>query len=222
MSNPYEFYATPDAFTNYLLWDLDSRGMPVHGVIASPCHGAGDIKRSHDVFETERRGIPHESLWLTNDIDPRWPADHHLDATESRLWNLEWKGPIDWVVENPPFTPALDILEFAIENARVGVAMHLRASIHEVLKHGRRRTWMRENRPTGCLWLPRFGYQRSPKTGKWSSDNVCACWLIWVKNKSVPQFFDYAPPWVLGALQEETPRYRARMDQLMLELAETA
>jgi hypothetical protein len=93
--------------------------------------------------------------------------------------------------------------------------MHLRASIHEVLKRGPQRTWMAEHRPTGLLWLPRFGYQRSRTTGKWATDSVCACWCVWLKDPAAPQFIHYAPEWVLDALKRETPAYRARMDELM-------
>jgi hypothetical protein len=149
------------------------------------------------------------ATWLTNDIDTRWAADRHQDARE-----LLYHEHVDWVVSNPPFTPALKIIERALELSRVGVAMHLRASIHEVLKTGTRRTWMRERRPHGILWLPRFAYQRSKTTGKWTTDSVCACWVIWLKDLNAPQFIDYAPEWVIDALDRETPAYRKRMDQL--------
>jgi hypothetical protein len=92
--------------------------------------------------------------------------------------------------------------------------MHLRASIHEVLKTGIRRTFMGTHAPTGILWLPRFGYQRSKTTGKWTTDSVCACWVIWMK-KPTPQLIRYAPEWALDALEAETPAYRKRMDALM-------
>lgn len=41
---------------------------------------------------------------------------------------------------------------------------------------------MAEHTPTGILWLPRFAYQRSKKTGKWTTDSVCACWVVWLKD----------------------------------------
>ena len=99
----------------------------------------------------------------------------------------------------------------------MGVAMHLRASIHEVLKTGTRRTWMDRRTPTGILWLPRFAYQRSKTTGKWTTDSVCACWVIWLKDPLAPQFIRYAPEWVIDDLNAETPEYRRRMDAIMAE-----
>jgi hypothetical protein len=95
--------------------------------------------------------------------------------------------------------------------------MHLRASIHEVLKTGVRRTWMAEHQPAGILWLPRFAYQRSKTTGKWTTDSVCACWVVWLKDPNTPQFIRYAPERVIDELDAETPAYRSRMDRLMAE-----
>lgn len=196
----YEFYQTPRAFTRFLLDAMMDR-VPIVGRVYEPCVGNGAI-----VAEAPNLN------WLTNDLDPRWPADSHHDATT--WWPDE---AIDWTVSNPPFTPALDIIERALANSRVGVAMHLRASIHEVLKTGRRRTWMANSQPTGILWLPRFAYQRSKKTGEWATDNVCACWVIWLTDPTAPQFIDYAPESVIDALDAETPGYRRRMDRLMAE-----
>ncbi len=78
---------------------------------------------------------------------------------------------------------------------------------------------MREHTPTGILWLPRFAYQRSKTTGKWTTDSVCACWVIWLKDPNAPQFIRYAPESVIDELDAETPAYRARMDRLMLNYA---
>ena len=128
---------------------------------------------------------------------------------------IDRNGGVDWTVENPPFKPCIDIIEHALEFSRIGVAMHLRASIHEVLKTGKRRAWMSKHQPTGILWLPRFGYQRSKTTGLWTTDSVTACWVIWHKDPRVPQFIRYAPESVLDELEAETPIYRKRMDALM-------
>lgn len=205
----YEFYETPAAFTQWLF-----RRVPIHGRIFEPCVGDGAILRAV-------ADLPCAAplRWVTNDLDPRWRADSHEDArTAAPFERALAGGPVDWVVSNPPFTPALEIIEQALTVARVGVAMHLRASIHEVLKTGHRRTWMVEHLPTATLWLPRFAYQRSKKTGEWATDSVCACWVIWEKGDAA-QYIDYAPTWVLDALTAETPEYRARMDRLMAERA---
>lgn len=200
MSTPkgLEFYETPQAFSRYLF-----RTVPIAGRLFEPCVGTGAIIRAHG----------EASDWRTNDLDERHAAaDTHYDATQRACW--EAAGPIDFTISNPAFTPAIAIIEHALEYSRIGVAMHLRASIHEVLKTGPRRSFMRRHTPTGILWLPRFAYQRSPTTGEWATDSVCACWVVWVKDRTRPQFIDYAPEWVLEALDRETPDYRARMDAL--------
>lgn len=205
MKHELEFYETPAAFTRYLFDYLNFKGIDTYGQLLEPCVGSGAIVRySH---------MPSE-LWTTNDIDERWKADSHYDATDTLTW-FDWET--DWTITNPPFNYAIEIADLALQHSRVGVAMHLRVSIHEVLKTGRRRTWMREHPPTGILFLPRFAYQRSKKTGTWMTDSASACWCVWLRDKSVPQFIDYAPERVLDALEAETPRYRARMDAIMAE-----
>lgn len=223
MSLDLEFYPTPAAFTRWLFVALAHRGTPIVGTVFEPCVGDGAIIQAA-ALRPKEFGV--ENCWLTNDLDPRWPADFHLDATRGELWNEaaneRTRGPIDWTVTNPPFSAAVEIVNKAVGSSRVGVAMHLRASIHEVLKTGVRRTWLAELPPTGILWLPRFAYQRSKTTSKWTTDSVCACWCIWLKDPAAPQFIRYAPEFVIDELEAETPAYRTRMDRLMAEMRKTA
>lgn len=211
--NPLEFYETPAAFTRWLFQTVDIRGR-----IAEPCAGAGAIERDSARQWPEGSPIAFRSdrEWVLNDIDPFWRSNQsHMDATTQRYWDQV--GELHWTVSNPPFEPALDIIEHALAHSQVGVAMHLRASIHEPLKTGPRRTWFREHRPTGILWLPRFAYQRSPSTGDWTTDSVCACWVIWLQDQAAVPFIDYAPEWVMDELKTDTPAYRARMDAIAAE-----
>lgn len=208
----FEFYETPHAFTHYLFRALGERGIGAYGNLFEPCVGNGAIVNAS--YTAGGLMLPRE--WATNDIDPRWQGNLCHDATDDALWLFVNKGHgVDWTISNPPFTPAIEIIDQAIAFSKVGVAMHLRASIHEVLKTGIRRTWMNLHKPTGILWLPRFAYQRSKTTGKWTTDSVCACWVIWMRDPDVPQFIDYAPECVIDALDAETPAYRERMDALM-------
>lgn len=192
----YEFYETPAAFTR---WLFDS--VVIAGRIFEPCVGNGAIVSA----------VGPLRHWFTNDLDSRWSADCHKDARDGSLWQAH---EFDWTVTNPPFSIALEIAEHAIAHSRVGVAMHLRASIHEVLKTGPRRTWLARQEPTGILWLPRVAYQRSKTTGQWTTDSVCACWVVWMRDKSVPQFIRYAPERVIDELDRETSAHRSRMDSL--------
>lgn len=220
----FEFYESPGAFVRYLFSDV-----AIVGTVFEPCVGSGAILRaSKSVFKQGTDltcGREDEGrTWLTNDLDARWEADWHHDAANEHVWNQVSKNrPIDWTVSNTAFTPLIDIATLALKHSLVGVALLTRATIHEVTKAGIRRTWMAEHPPTGILWLPRFGFQRSKTTGKWSTDSACCCWVIWLKDQTrsdghvirPPQFINYAPGWVLDALKKETPAYRARMDALM-------
>lgn len=213
----YEFYETPRAFSHYLFRYMRDNDPRIEGTLLEPCVGSGAIVEAHSRYSRQWHPSewqqPVREPWITNDLDEKWPAHSHVDARQFSLPHRE----IDWTVSNPPFTPAIEIIENALRFSRVGVAMHLRASIHEVLKTGVRRTWMATHPPTGILWLPRFAYQRSKTTGKWTTDSVGACWVIWLKPTldPQPQFIDYAPEWVIDALDAETPAYRKRMDLLM-------
>ncbi len=205
-----EFFETPQAFTRYLfaqLRDLQVNGL-ADGRLFEPCAGNGAIVRASDVA----RGN-----WRTNDLDPRWSRGNHfqLDATDRRSW-LTFCDPFppDWTITNPPFTPAVEILSHAIATSQVGVAAHLRVSIHEVLKTGPRRTWLHDHPPTAILYLPRFAYQRSKKTGIWTQDSAAACWVIWIRGAE-RQYLRYAPTAVLDELEHETGGYRETMDTLM-------
>lgn len=200
MKQDFEFYETPQAFGRYL-----GAEVTLQGSLFEPCAGTGALLKA----------LPGHD-WTTNDLDTRHPAGSHLDAADEACWNGR---QIDWTVSNPPFSPAISIITHAIKHSRIGVAMHLRASIHEVLKTGIRRSWMADHTPTGILWLPRFAYQRSKKTGDWTTDSVCACWVVWLKDKSAPQFIRYAPSSVIDALDAETPAYRRRMDAFMARAA---
>lgn len=209
MTNKFEFYETPAAFTRWL-FRVMAGIQPISGRVFEPCVGDGAIIRASDLHQMEF-GVP--TRWVTNDLDAHWTADQHQDARYAKLYRDI--GTVDWIVSNPPFTPAIQIISCALDAARVGVAMHLRASIHEVLKTGVRRSWFAEHQPSGILWLPRFAYQRSRKTNKWTTDSVCACWVVWLKDREATQFIRYAPESVIDELATETPAYRTRMDALM-------
>jgi hypothetical protein len=205
VTEDFEFYETPRTFAHWLFEEIDVRGR-----VFEPC--VGEPRHSRSPLAAEWYALVHQRS------GPTLPADVHKDARDRTLWEAH---EFDWTISNPPFTPAIDIITHALRYSRVGVAMHLRASIHEVLKTGVRRTWMREHTPTGILWLPRFAYQRSKTTGKWTTDSVCACWVIWLRDPHAPQFIKYAPEWVIDDLDRETPDYRRRMDALMAKRRES-
>lgn len=205
--DPLEWHPTPAPFTRFLF-----DRVKIRGVIFSPCAGDGAIEKAADVCPD---GTPTRR-WISNDLDKRWPADYHEDASKPELWSSvvdDNPDGIDWVIDNPAFSIAMPLINIARQVAKVGVAMHLRASIHEVTKTGERQTWMYANPPNGILWLPRFAFTRSPTTNQWTTDSVCTCWVIWLKD-AAPQFIDYAPPTLLDDLDKMTPAYRNWVDTM--------
>lgn len=203
--NALEFYETPEPLTRFLFSTV-----AIHGRIYECCVGDAAILRA---VQDHPGDGPRR--WVTNDLDDRWRADYHLDATTPAAFDAaEVNGPIDWTVTNPAFSTWLDVAELAIARSRLGVALYLRASAHEVLKTGRRRSWFGEHRPTGILWNPRFAHQRSKTSGKWSTDSMTTCWVVWERGIDT-QLIEYASPAIIDELDAYTPAFRARMDRLM-------
>lgn len=213
----FEFYETPIAFTTYLQRALRRAGLPdISGRIAEPCVGSGAIIRGIDKGYEQGNGIVvrrRDIEWCLADLDPRW-VETPEDATKLETWQrLSSGGRLDWVVSNPPFTQAIPIIQHAQQHASY-VAMHLRSTIHEPLKRGVGRTWLRDRPPTAVFFLPRFAYQRSKTTGKWATDSAAACWCVWAPSYADEdaQVIDYADEQCFEDLKAETKGYRARMD----------
>lgn len=204
MRQDFDFYETPDPLTAWLFQEHD-----IQGQCYEPCVGAGAIVRAANAQEW----TPRKRHWTTNDLDPRWAATTHLDASVPEAWT----GFPDWVVSNTPFSCWNEIAEHAINRSRIGVALYLRLSAHEP-KKGQFRDWWSKFPPSRIYVCPRFAHQRSRKSGKWSTDSVTCCWTIWDK-RFTRQEIAYAPASVLEALDAYTPHYRARMDALMAERA---
>ena len=111
----FDFYESPAWFIESL---LDAE--PVHGSVLEPCSGDQAIVRA---LSSARLAV------LTNDINPRRQADHHLDANDGVSWQSF--PPVDWVITNPPFSTAFSMLQHAYGHARIGVALYLRISFLE-------------------------------------------------------------------------------------------
>lgn len=187
--NLLEFFETPPGFTRFLTRHVDIRGR-----IYCPTVGDGAIVRAL------QEGVgwhpsPPERTFVTNDLDAARPADFHLDARTPAAWLF---GPLvrdasgvaqpstplgprpDWVVDNPPFSVAYDLLVHAREAARVGVALHLRISFPEP-------TLLREELvvnapPDAIFYLPRYPFDVSPTTGKRGTDSTTTAWMVWLSD----------------------------------------
>lgn len=135
-----------------------------HTEILEPCNGDGAISR----ILKERPGV-HV---LTNDL--HLPADYRLDATLPSSWEVLGESEPDFVVGNPPFDAAYDIIRNAVEVARVGVAMILRLSWAEPTIE--RSEWLAAN-PYTLITMPRHKWRKDRK----GTDSVTAAWFLWDK-----------------------------------------
>ena len=150
-----DFYETPAYYVEQL---IKRAGILPKSRVFEPCAGDGAIAR-------------HFSGCVTNDIDPARTADFHYDATDCDLWDeAEWIG-INWIVSNPPFKQALEIVEMATA-CSVNVAMLLRISFLEPTKQ--REQFLLKHPPDGLIYLPRYSF-----TGNGKSDMSTVAWMLW-------------------------------------------
>ena len=136
------------------------------------CNGAGDITRML---------LPEAAVIKTNDIDPNLEADFHLDASEPRNWGGGWPTGAHWVISNPPFNKAPQIIPLAYDYASIGIAMLLRLSYLEpcFTRKSNRAQWLSEHPPTKLIVLPRISF-----TGDGKTDNVTCAWMVWIKGET--------------------------------------
>lgn len=188
-----DHYPTETTVTHALLARF---GNEINGRILEPTAGAGQIARAL---------AGNDRTIFTNDIDPDHKCDFTSDATDPFAFCWGLYGGIDWVVTNPPFSLAEDILANAMSNARVGVAFLLRLSYMEPVVS--RAAWL-------CGYADKMVYQGAlnprphfrkgeinPKTGKkYGTDNVTVAWFVWRRDWSWARLgirppFDFIDDW---------------------------
>jgi len=171
-------------------WQVDALvdNLPeLGGVILCPCAGDGSIIR-----RLQQHGVG--TRFVTNDINPGAGADFALDSTLASSWramieatSVGDRGRPDWIVENPPFNAAIEILKHAHEAARVGVVFMSRVSFAEPTKD--RGPWLAAHPYAKRITLERYSF-----TGNGKSDSATTDWLVWVKPGVV-----LAPPFGVSA-----------------------
>lgn len=179
MRTPLDQYPTPEWQTKALL-----RRVPITGTVLEPC--SGDRYLSKVIARTIERPV------ITNDIDPKYDANHHLDATLPFLWSAV--GNVDWVVTNPPFNVAMEILQRSYECARLGVAFLLRLSFLEPTEESKRgdvtyperSEWLAAHPPAKLIVLPRWKYNAESK----GTDSCTTAWMVWHTGRE----FHYTKP----------------------------
>lgn len=162
-------YFTPAAATRVLMRHINLKTMHV----LECCNGDGAISR-------ELYG--YDSLW-TNDIDQSLTADFHNDVTQD--WYFS-NHAFDYIITNPPFNQAAQIVPLAYSHARVGMAMLLRLSFLEPCRD--RARWLQQHPPTQLICIPRISF-----TGDGKTDNVATAWMLWDKRWHAPHGIKVIP-----------------------------
>jgi hypothetical protein len=172
----------------------------IRGVVFEPCAGECNIiKILEHVTEITRI--------YSNDLDAQYHTTFNTDASLplSLCWNEVVTGRPDWIVTNPPFSKAHEILKIAIDVANEGIAFLLRLSYLEPTSN--RGDWLQEHadQMTRIIPLnprPRFRRQEiNPKTGKhYGTDSVTVAWFVWRAHWSwqahgIPCPFVFARNW---------------------------
>jgi hypothetical protein len=171
-SNPLQWFPTPAWATEELEKRTPEIGL-THTILECCC-GEGDIARV--LRKNQDRGRTGRNVF-TNDIDTKRIADYHRDVATEEGWN--GISPIDWVITNPPFNRAKEILPLALANCNIGIAMLLRLSYLEPCLN--RIQWLQANPPKRVIVLPRISF-----TGDGRTDSVTACWVIWGNVEARP------------------------------------
>ncbi len=159
-----DYYPTPTGLTLAL---LDYLGDNLHRVsVYEPCAGAGAISKPLCKYG-------HNMVWLA-DIDPQW-------GTEVRDATKEWYGgSVHWVVTNPPFNAANDIMLNGFgQKVEIGYAYLLRLTFLEPTKL---RHWLEDMPPSDLLVMPRTSF-----TGDGKADSATVAWMIWRQPLAEPK-----------------------------------
>lgn len=217
-------YYTEEPLTERLLSCVPQ----IQGTVLECCAGQGAmanvLSRSTRIDKVYCMDINLEVLVSgeKNLLSQGWPLDnmHCADATIPETWdNLfkpgrtwidganpdsedpEFTRP-DWVITNPPFTSAPQILPLALEHCFVGVAFLMRLSYLEPA--GNRGDWL-QTYSDQMRHLIVFGQPRPSFTGNGRHDSCTVAWMVWQKNWSwnalgVASPFQFTAGWRLSPL----------------------
>jgi hypothetical protein len=144
--------------------------------ISEPCAGEGNIVRRLEELGGLANGVDG------NDIDAKYNWGTMWDATDPKAPMWTNRPRYDWVVTNPPFSAAIPIIDNALKNVRVGVAVILRLSFLEPTRD--RDDWWKKNGEK-LVDLIVFGSPRPRYVGK-GTDFVTTAWFVFLRGKSVP------------------------------------
>lgn len=158
MRRALDKYYTPLALFQFILDEYDYY-ISQEPVVIDPCCGPNPCKQLGKEV-------------ISNDIDTSVEADTHSDATRDNLWEwLEEHYPGAWVITNPPFNVAFQIVKQAVDNG-FRCAFLLRLSFLEPTSE--RGQWLANNPPTAIHIMPRVSFTNDGKT-----DSSTCAWMVW-------------------------------------------
>lgn len=176
---PLDAYDSAQGLTDILLAQPD---LDIKGVVVECCAGSGAIS---DRLWEKRLQYQRGSRIINCDVMPRCSPCRTWDATSPQDWEalIALDDPAvptkpDWVITNPPFNLAYQILPLALRFSP-RVAFLLRLSYLEPTKN--RADWLVANADQLRLIIPisprpQF---RLNKLGEPDSDSVTVAWFIW-------------------------------------------
>jgi hypothetical protein len=157
-------YYTPDHAIDLCLTNLD---FELTGTVLEPCCGENAISNKLKALDL---------TVITNDIDLANPADYHLDRSSYKSWQ-GIREDYDWIITNPPFNQAHDIIPLAQYKARLGVIALLRLTWLEPCAN--RREFLAQIPPDQILVTPRIRFKNN------KTDNMTTAWFIWLKDEDL-------------------------------------
>ena len=167
MRKQLDAYYTPEMAIKELERSMGGN-LERHHRYFDPCVGTGNIPKGFS-------RIPLAN-WKTGDIGWSVKPDIVGDATKHGLWSDLMRSnhdlTPDWVITNPPFNGAFDILKHAMEYSENGVALLLRLSFLEPTYE--RGEWLAQHPPNRLIVLPRISF-----TGDGKTDSVTCAWMVW-------------------------------------------
>lgn len=162
-----DFYPSEAQLVDKLLTDY--LHIPSHATVFEPCCGDGAISNYLKL---------HGIQCTTNDLDTFRTADFHYDCSIPNAWSSF--GTFDWVVTNPPYSLADEIVPLCWEHCDEGMAMLLRLSWLEPCKTRREFLKSTSRFLSDLIVLnprPKF---RSDTNG---TDSITSAWFVWKKWK---------------------------------------
>jgi hypothetical protein len=160
-----DYYPTEEKITEILLKHCDFKPF---SKILEPCAGERYISKV-----LEDKGYSVTSTDISDTI-----CFSYYDCTKQNYWECYFENDFDYVITNPPYNKANEIVPLAYKYANYGIAMLLRLSWLEPTKD--RAKFLQENPPDSVIIInPRPRFRSDTK----STDSVTSAWFIWNKEE---------------------------------------